>query len=298
MKHLADASIITAMVTPFDKNGTVALNRVGPLVDYLIGNGTEALVVAGTTGESPTLDRSEEMSLFKTVIAHVNGRIPIICGVGTNDTAETVTFLKKVAKLEGVSAALCVVPYYNKPSQEGLYQHFKTLAEASNLPIMLYNVPGRTGISMSVATTLRLAQLPNVIGIKDCQGLEAISEIVEHAPDGFLVYTGEDALAMPAKVIGATGVISVSSHVVGSEMSHMFQAISVGNIEKAAKYHRQLISVYQAVFSCPSPAPIKAVYNRQDLFVGNPRLPLVACTADETEVILTKIKAFKKLQNE
>ncbi|AQP53500.1 4-hydroxy-tetrahydrodipicolinate synthase [Vagococcus penaei] len=295
--QLQNVTIWTAMVTPFNTEGKLAIDKVGPLVDYLLANETEGLVVAGTTGESPTLNREEELELFKEVIRCVDGRVPIICGVGTNDTAETVKFIKQVAELDGISAGLCVVPYYNKPSQEGMYRHFKTLSEASNLPIMLYNVPGRTGVSLSVETTLSLAQLPNIIGTKDCQGLEAIAELVECAPDDFLIYTGEDALAMPAKIIGATGVISVASHVVGKEMFAMYQAIQLGDLIKAAKYHRVLLSTYQAVFSCPSPSPVKAILNQWGIEVGEPRLPMVACTNDETMDILTKINQSKQIIN-
>ena len=294
MKNLREASILTAMITPFDESGVLAMERVEDVVNYLIEHHTEGIVVGGTTGESPTLSETEKLALYQETIRAVAGRVPVICGVGSNDTAASVSFIKKVAELEGVAAGLCVVPYYNKPSQEGMYQHFKALAEASDLPIVLYNVPGRTGVNLEVETTLRLAKLPNIIGTKDCSGIEAFTSIVNQTSDDFLVYSGEDHLAYPTKMVGGSGIISVSSHVVGNEMYEMYQALEEKNIEKAAQIHGLLNPVFDAVFSVPSPAPIKAIYNEWGLAVGDPRLPLVPCNTQERKRILTEINQVVK----
>lgn len=283
---LGKASILTAMVTPFDDHGVVDYKKLPKLIEYLLAHHTEGLIVSGTTGESPTLSQDEALELFAATIEIVAGRVPIICGVGSNSTHVTCEFIKKVAKIEGVTAGLVVVPYYNKPNQEGLYQHFKAVAEASELPIMLYNVPSRTSVNMEVDTTLRLAALPNVIGTKDCSGADALALIKAKAPEDFLVFSGDDAMAFTAKTLGAQGIISVASHVIGDEMFAMYQLIEQGRLAEAVAIHAQLLPKMQAVFSVPSPAPIKAVLNHRGIDVGGLRLPLVACTPVEKENIL------------
>ena len=294
MKRLETARILTAMVTPFDKKGALAMEMIPVVVNYLLEHHTEGIVVGGTTGESPTLSEEEKLILYKETIKAVAGRVPVICGVSSNDTRSSASFIQQVAKLEGVSAGLCVVPYYNKPNQEGLYQHFKTLAEASDLPIILYNVPGRTGINMTVETTLRLAEIPNIIGTKECQGLEAFTQLVTNVPQNFLVYSGEDHLGLFCRLIGGAGIISVSSHVVGNEMYEMYQALEEKDIDKAARIHKELSPVFDAVFSVPSPAPIKTIYNEWGLIVGEPRLPLVSCDENEKRKIMTEINQVLK----
>ncbi|OTN86405.1 4-hydroxy-tetrahydrodipicolinate synthase [Enterococcus sp. 7E2_DIV0204] len=285
--NLENATIITAMVTPFDESGAIDFAKLPQLVDHLLDHHTEGIILAGTTGESPTLTHDEEIELFNEVIRLVDGRVPIICGVGTNDTRDSVEFVQEISAIRGIDAGLAVVPYYNKPNQEGLYQHFKAIAEASDLPIILYNVPGRTVASLDVATTLRLAELDNIIAIKECFGLDALTELVEKAPKDFLVYTGEDSLAFSIKAIGGQGVISVASHVFGTEMYDMFQALDHGEIKKAASIQRQLLPKMNALFSVPSPAPVKAVLNQMGISVGDLRLPLVPCTSEEKAKILS-----------
>lgn len=287
---LKNARIITAMVTPFHPDGSLAVSLLPEVIEYLLSHGTEGLVVAGTTGEAPTLSKDEKILLFKETIRLVNHRVPVICGIGSNSTQETMGLVKEVAQLEGVTAGLCVVPYYNKPNQEGIYQHMKAVANASDLPLILYNVPGRTGVSMSLETTVALSQLPTIIGTKECDGLDVMSQIIEQTEDDFLVYTGEDSLALPTLAIGGQGVISVSSHVVGDNMQAMYRAFQSGETSEAAKIHRQLIPSYNAVFSFPSPAPIKAIYNEWGLTVGDPRLPMTACTKQETIELMKDIK--------
>lgn len=284
--NLTNASILTAMVTPFNEVGELDYQQLPILIEYLLSHHTEGLVVAGTTGESPTLTETEMLALFKETVKIVNGRVPIICGVGSNSTQQTIEFIKKVAEIKGVSAGLVVVPYYNRPNQAGLYQHFKAVAEASPLPIILYNVPSRTAVNMDVATTLRLAQLPNVIGTKDCSGIEAIAHLKAQGPKDFLIYTGEDTLGFAAKTVGAQGVISVASHLLGDEMYRLYQLVEAGQLPEAGHLYRQLLPKMEAVFSVPSPAPVKAVLNHRGILVGDVRLPLVACTSVEQENIL------------
>lgn len=283
---LTSATIITAMVTPFDEEGNVDFTRLPELIEHLLSTHTEGLVVAGTTGESPTLTHDEEFLLFEEVIRLVNGRVPIIVGVGTNDTRDTINFVKEVEALGGIAAGLAVVPYYNKPNQEGLYQHFKAIAECSTLPIILYNVPGRTVANLAVATTLRLAELENIVAIKECAGIEAITELVEQAPQDFLVYTGEDGLAFHTKALGGHGVISVVSHIYGNEIYAMYQALENNQLSEAAGLQRKLLPKINALFSVPSPAPIKMALNYLHIPAGGLRLPMVECSETEKEQIL------------
>ncbi|MGK0551633.1 4-hydroxy-tetrahydrodipicolinate synthase [Enterococcus faecalis] len=285
--NLKNARIITAMVTPFDETGAIDFQKLPPLIEHLLAQHTEGLILAGTTGESPTLSHDEEIDLFHEVIRLVAGRVPIICGVGTNDTRDSVAFVKEISAIDGIDAGLAVVPYYNKPNQAGLYEHFKAIASASDLPIILYNVPGRTVASLEVATTLKLAQLENIVAIKECSGLDTLAELIEQAPNDFLVYTGEDSLAFAAKALGANGVISVVSHVLGDQMHAMYQALDSGEVALAASIQRNLLPKMDALFSVPSPAPVKAVLNARGIKVGSLRLPLVPCTTEEKQTIIS-----------
>jgi len=285
---LKKTKLFTAMVTPFDANGNIDYEALPTLIDYLLATGTQGLVVCGTTGESPSLSHDEKINLLNAVYKHVGKNVPIIMGIGSNNTAETIAFTKEVDELGYVTAGLAVVPYYNKPSQEGLFQHFNAVAHCSDLPIMLYNVPGRTGTNLEVETTLRLAECPNVIAIKECNGLDAITELLAKAPSDFYVYTGEDALAFHAYNLGALGVVSVTSHVAGLEFKEMFDAIDKGYASHAASLQKQLLPKVQAVFSYPSPAPIKALLNKNEIKVGKCRLPLVDLSEDEMHEVLLK----------
>ncbi|MEG0267534.1 MAG: 4-hydroxy-tetrahydrodipicolinate synthase [Carnobacterium sp.] len=290
---LTSARILTAMATPFNEKGELDFDRLKPLIDYLLANGSEGLLIGGTTGESPTLSHDEKIGLYKKSVEAINGRVPVIVGTGTNNTAETISFTKEVENIKGIDAVLVVAPYYNKPNQAGLYAHFEAVSKNTVLPIIVYNVPGRTSVSIDAATTIRLANLDNIIGVKECMGLDAMSEIIEKTKDDFLVYTGEDNLAFPAKCIGATGVISVASHVLGNEMKEVYDLFDEGKISDAAKQHRQLIPKMNSLFSVPSPAPVKMVLNTLGITVGSVRLPLVDCTQEETRHILEILKVEK-----
>jgi len=274
--------ILTAMVTPFDQNGEIDFSATKNLINYLIANGTDGIVVAGTTGESPTLATEEKVELFKFVVEVVDGRVPVVAGTGSNNTRASVN-LTKLAEDTGVDGIMLVVPYYNKPSQEGLYQHFKTIAEATTLPIVLYNIPGRSVINMSVETVVRLAQIPNIAAIKDASGnLDAMAKTISQTPENFSVYTGEDSLTLPALSIGATGVISVASHIIGNEMQAMIAKFKNGNTQEAAQDHRRLLPIFNGLFAAPNPSPVKAALNLKGIPVGGVRLPIIPLNVQET----------------
>lgn len=228
--QLRDVKLITALITPFHEDGSINYDALPELIEHLLAHHTEALLLAGTTAESPTLTHDEELELFAAVQKIVNGRVPLIAGVGTNDTRDSIEFAKEVAKFGGFAAGLAIVPYYNKPSQEGMYQHFKAIADASDLPIIIYNIPGRVVVEMAPDTMLRLAEHPNIIGVKECTSLANMAYLIEHKPEDFLVYTGEDGDAFHAMNLGANGVISVASHTNGDEMHAMLEEIGRAHV--------------------------------------------------------------------
>lgn len=273
--------ISTAMVTPFDNNGNIDFQKTEKLVEYLIHHGTDSIVVAGTTGESPTLTTEEKLALFKHVVSVVNKRVPVIAGTGTNNTRASIELTKK-AEQTGVDAIMLVTPYYNKPNQEGIYQHFKAIAESTHLPVMLYNVPGRTSSSIAPETVIRLSEIDNIVAIKEASGdLDNMAKIIEKTPDDFALYTGDDSLTLPTLSIGGDGVISVASHVVGDEMQEMIQAFLSGDVKKAGSFHRRLLPLMKELFKAPNPVPVKAALQIKGLDVGPVRLPLVPLTTDE-----------------
>ncbi|WP_102693892.1 4-hydroxy-tetrahydrodipicolinate synthase [Rummeliibacillus pycnus] len=285
--------ILTAMVTPFDQNGEIDFPATKNLINYLIANGTDGLVVAGTTGESPTLSTEEKVELFKFVVDTVAGRVPVIAGTGSNNTRASVN-LTKLAEDTGVDGIMLVVPYYNKPSQEGLYQHFKTIAEATTLPIVLYNIPGRSVINMAVETVVRLAQIPNIVAIKDASGnLDAMAETISQTPEEFSVYTGEDSLTLPALSIGATGVISVASHIIGNEMQAMITKFKNGNTQEAAQDHRRYLPIFNGLFAAPNPSPVKAALNLKGIPVGGVRLPIIPLNDNEINALQEVLRVVK-----
>ncbi|MEH7480171.1 4-hydroxy-tetrahydrodipicolinate synthase [Neobacillus drentensis] len=277
--------VLTAMVTPFDQNGEIDFNATRTLVDYLIENGTDGIVVAGTTGESPTLTTEEKVALFKFVVDAVNGRVPVIAGTGSNNTRASIS-LTKLAEETGVDGIMLVAPYYNKPSQEGMYQHFKAIAESTPLPIMLYNIPGRSVVNLSVETIVRLSQIPNIVALKEASGnLDAMAEIISQAPSDFTLYSGDDGLALPVLAIGGAGVVSVASHVIGNEIQEMINHFKNGNVQDAASAHRRLLPIMKALFAAPNPAPVKAALNMNGVNVGGLRLPLLPLTTEEQRAL-------------
>jgi len=280
--------IATAMVTPFDNKGNIDFDKTTQLVNYLIDNGTDSLVIAGTTGESPTLTTEEKVALFRHVVSVVNGRIPVIAGTGSNNTRASIELTKK-AEDAGVDGVMIVAPYYNKPSQEGIYQHFKAIAESTPLPIMVYNIPGRAVVNIDVETIIRLAEIPNVVAVKDASGnLDAMTEIIAKTDETFKLYSGDDGLTLPVLAIGGHGIVSVASHVIGNEMQEMIAAFESGERDKAAKLHQKLLPIMKGLFAAPSPAPVKTALQIKGLDVGTVRLPLVPLTEQE-RVKLTEL---------
>ncbi|UYP09134.1 4-hydroxy-tetrahydrodipicolinate synthase [Priestia megaterium] len=284
--------VATAMVTPFDHKGNIDFEKTTQLINYLISNGSDALVIAGTTGESPTLSTEEKLALFRHSVKVVDGRVPVVAGTGSNNTYASIELTKKAEEI-GVDAIMIVAPYYNKPNQEGLYQHFKTIAESTELPVMLYNIPGRSVINMSVDTIVRLAELPNVIALKDASGdLDAMTAIIAQTSDDFALYSGDDGLTLPVLAIGGTGIISVASHVIGNEMQEMVKLYESGNPKEAAKIHQRIVPVMKSLFAAPSPTPVKTALQLKGLDVGSVRLPLVPLTEEERQTLVSTLNTL------
>ncbi|WP_419246952.1 4-hydroxy-tetrahydrodipicolinate synthase [Bacillus velezensis] len=274
-------NISTAMITPFDSKGNVDFQKLSTLIDYLLKNGTDSLVVAGTTGESPTLSTEEKIALFEFTVKEVNGRVPVIAGAGSNNTKDSIKLTKK-AEEAGVDCVMLVTPYYNKPSQEGMYRHFKAIAEETSLPVMLYNVPGRTVASLAPETAIRLAEIPNISAIKEASGdLDAITKIIAETPKDFYVYSGDDGLTLPILAVGGRGVVSVASHIVGSDMQQMIKNYTNGQTATAALIHQKLQPIMKELFKAPNPAPVKTALQLKGLDVGSVRLPLIPLNEDE-----------------
>lgn len=287
--------LLTAMITPFDKDMGVNYDMARKLARYLAETGSDGLVVAGTTGESPTLSREEKLELFRVVVEEVGGRVTVIAGTGSYDTAGSVA-LTQAAEKVGVDGVMLVCPYYNKPSQEGLYQHFKTVAKSTHLPVLLYNIPGRTGVNMLPATVARLAEVENIVAIKEAAGsMDQVSELRRLLPDGFAIYSGDDSLTLPMLSLGAKGVVSVASHLVGQRIKEMINAFMAGNVTLATQIHLELYPVFKGLFITTNPVPVKAALNMLGHQVGPPRLPLVEASAQEKENIKKMLAEAKLL---
>lgn len=284
--------ILTAMVTPFNDNGEINFQAVEQLVNHLIENGSDGIVVAGTTGESPTLTYEEKIKLFEAVVSAANKRATIIAGTGTNNTKASIELTKKAEQI-GVDGIMLVAPYYNKPSQEGLYAHFAAIAKETTLPVMIYNIPGRSAVNISVETTVRLSKIDNIVATKEASGdVNAMAQIVELTDDRFSVYSGDDSLTLPSLAIGSKGVVSVASHIIGTEMKTMIEEFLRGNVVEAASLHRKLLPIMTALFAQPSPAPVKAALNMKGIPAGSVRLPLVPLTKEQEE----RLKAIIETQ--
>jgi len=277
--------IITAMVTPFNKEGKIDFPATKNLLDHLMNNGTEAVVVAGTTGESPTLSVEEKVKLYEFVVEQANGKIPVIAGTGSYDTQSSIELTIKAEKC-GVDGIMLVAPYYNRPSQDGLYAHFAAIAHETTLPIMIYNIPGRTGCNIEVDTIVRLAEIDNIVSVKEASGnLDQMTEIISRTKDDFVLYSGDDSLTLPVLSIGGKGIVSVAAHIVGKEMQQMVQAFTNGDVATAGELHRSLLPTFQALFAAPSPTPLKAALNLQGIPVGDVRLPLVPLNNEQLEAL-------------
>jgi 4-hydroxy-tetrahydrodipicolinate synthase len=267
--------LITAMITPFDEKGKVDYAQAKRLANALLDSGSDGLVVSGTTGESPSLSTEEKLRLFAEVKEAIGDRGAVIAGTGNYNTAESIE-LSKEAERAGADALLLVVPYYNKPPQEGLYQHFKSIAENVHLPCMLYNVPSRTSLNMTSETTLRLSQVDNIVGVKEASSdLDQIARIIDGAPDGFRVWSGNDNETYYMMTMGGYGVVSVASHLVGKHIKHMMGLLLEGDVEKAGAEHRRLLPIFKVLFVVSNPIPVKYAVNQAGFNAGDPRLPLV-----------------------
>ncbi len=276
--------MITAMVTPFNENREPDYNRAQELVDRLIKGGNDALVICGTTGESPTVFYPQKMDLFKATIEAAAGRIPIVANVGDNSTDDSTSFAKQVEKLD-VDGFMCVVPYYNKPPQEGIYQHFKTIASAVEKPIILYNIPGRCVVNMEAETTLRLARdCKNVRAVKEASGkMDQIQTIIDQAPDGFAVYSGDDSATYEIMKRGGDGVISTIGNVAPARMKEIVQCCADGRFDEAKKLHDRLLPLMEGLFATSNPILVKEALALSDFPVGGVRLPLVDATEEQSE---------------
>ncbi|GFP29855.1 4-hydroxy-tetrahydrodipicolinate synthase [Candidatus Hakubella thermalkaliphila] len=277
--------LITAMVTPFDQNLEVDWKTTRKLVRWLIENDSDGVVVAGTTGESPTLSKEEKLELFQVVKEEAGDKLVVIAGTGSNSTRDSIA-LSKEAEKTGVDGIMLVTPYYNKPPQQGLYQHFKAVAEETSLPIILYNVPSRTARNIDADTVIRLAEVPNIVAIKEASSdFNQIGRIVKETPEDFLVYSGNDIDTLPILALGGVGVVSVASPLVGKEIKEMIQAFADNDLLKARDIHFRLMSIFNNLFLTTNPIPVKAAMKMAGLDVGPPRPPLVEATEKEKEVL-------------
>ena len=267
--------LITAMVTPFDEQGQVDYEQAKRLAKAMLDSGSDGVILSGTTGESPTLSTEEKLRLFSEVKGAVGDSGAIIAGTGNYNTAESIE-LSKEAEKEGVDGLLLVVPYYNKPPQEGLYQHFKAVAGNVNLPCIVYNVTSRTSLNMTHETTIRLSEIDNIVGVKEAgSDMDQITRIIDGAKPGFLVWSGNDNETYYIMATGGYGVVSVASHLVGNQIKQMMGYLLEGDVEKAAAEHRRLLPLFKVLFVVSNPIPVKYSLNQVGFNVGNPRLPLV-----------------------
>lgn len=276
--------MIPAMVTPFDENLDLDLDRAQKLADRLVRGGSDSLIINGTTGESPTVFYPQKMELFRAVVEAVGGRVPVIANVGDNCTADTVKFADDFKKT-GVDGFMCVVPYYNKPPQEGLYRHFTTIARSVDLPIILYNIPGRCVINMTAETTLRIARdCDNVIAIKEASGkMDQIERIIEEAPSGFAVYSGDDSATYEIMKAGGAGVITTIGNVAPERMKEIVELCADGKFEEALKAHEALLPLMDGLFETSNPILVKEALKLCGFPVGGVRLPLVDATKEQSE---------------
>ena len=281
---------IVAIVTPMHEDGSLDLDGMRRLVDFHVQEGTDAICVVGTTGESPTVNVDEHHELIRLVVEQAAGRVPVIAGAGANSTAEAIE-LTQFAKEAGADAALSVVPYYNKPTQEGLYRHFRAIAEAVDIPVILYNVPGRTVADMSNETTLRLAQIPNIVGIKDATGnIDRVGDLIARAPQGFAVYSGDDASACAAILMGGQGDISVVANVAPRLMHELCAAALGGDLVKARQLNSRLLGLHHQLFCEANPIPVKWACQQLGLIGEGIRLPLTPLSAEYHERVRAALR--------
>ena len=285
--------LLTAMVTPFDSQGEVDYLQAKKLALALLDSGSDGVVVSGTTGESPTLSSDEKLRLFSVIKSAVVGRGVVVAGTGNNDTKESQEVTREAEKI-GVDACLLVVPYYNRPTQQGLWEHFKNIAQSTTLPCIVYNVPSRTVTSLAADTLIKLSQIDNIVGVKEASGdLGQIAAIIQGTREDFLVYSGNDSDTFPLLALGGYGVISVASHLVGMQIKVMMDKFLNGEVREAAKIHRYLLPLINTLFIVSNPVPLKWALNYVGFPVGKPRLPLVEPDEKSANLIQTMLKKYK-----
>ncbi len=285
--------LITAMVTPFDTEGKVDYSQAKKLAQALLESKSDGIVVSGSTGESATLSHDEKLRLFAEIKSVVGKQGIVIAGTGNYNTAESLELTREAERV-GVDACLLVVPYYNRPTQEGLFAHFKTIAEATNLPCIIYNVPSRTITNLNAETAIKLSQIGNIIGVKEASAnLDQIAKIIQSTSDGFLVYSGNDSDTLPILTLGGYGVISVASHLVGKQIKEMIENFLSGKTTEAAIIHRHLLPLINALFIVSNPIPLKYALNYLGFLVGKPRLPLTEPDEKSAKTIRTTLENFK-----
>jgi len=281
------------MVTPFDARGEVDYQQAKKLALSLLDSGSDGVVVSGTTGESPTLSQEEKLRLFAEVKSALGNRGVVVAGTGNNDTRESHELTREAEKI-GVDACLLVVPYYNRPTQQGLWEHFKAIAHSTTLPCIIYNVPSRTVTNLAADTLIKLSQIDNIVGVKEASGnLGQIAEIIQGTGEDFLVYSGNDSDTLPILTLGGYGVISVASHLVGIQIKGMMEKFLNGNPQEAARIHRYLLPLVNALFIVSNPVPVKWALNYVGFPVGKPRLPLVEPDEKSADLIKAKLKNYK-----
>lgn len=282
---------MVAIVTPMFEDGRLDLEALRQLIDFHVDAGTDGIVIVGTSGEAPTVDFDEHHLLIETAVNHTAGRIPVIAGTGANSTKEAIELTEK-AKSLGADACLLVAPYYNKPTQEGLYQHFAAVAQAVDIPQILYNVPGRTGCDISNDTALRLAQVDNIVGIKDATGsIERGTDLILRAPKDFAIYSGDDATGLALMLLGGHGVISVTANIAPKQMHNMYIATKSGQLAEACKINAKLFGLHQKLFVEANPIPVKWILQEMGLIKSGIRLPLVNCSARYHDDLRSAMKA-------
>lgn len=289
-------SIATAMITPFREDGSIHFEMVSDVVEHLIANGTDSIVVCGTTGESPTLSHDEKVALIRFVVKTVHNRVTVIAGTGSNNTQASID-LTKEAEAAGADGIMLVAPYYNKPNQRGMYEHFAAIAQSTTLPIMLYNIPGRSIVNIQPQTVLQLSKIPNIQIVKEASGnLDQMTEILAGAPDGFTVYSGDDGLTLPLLSIGGAGVVSVAAHVVGNDMQKMVKAFKEGRHEEAASIHQALLPLIRALFATPNPSTVKYALTKLGIGSEYVRSPITLLTDEEKSAFDDVWQEYEKKQ--
>ncbi len=286
--------IITAMVTPFNSKREIDFNKAESLTEHLVNNGTDTLLVAGTTGEGPTLTHEEEFELLSTIKRANRNRAKVIMNAGSNCTDTAITSAKWAEK-EEVDGILSVVPYYNKPSQSGMISHFSAIAESTNLPVIIYNIPGRTGVNMQPQTVKKLAEkYDNIVGIKQSfADMDAVTEMKMICPEDFAIYSGDDSLTLPMLSVGAYGVVSVASHILGTDMKSMIRNFKTGDVKASLNMHKKLYPAFKKLFMAPNPVPVKAALAHFGIIEDYVRRPLVELTADEKEELFSVIDRYE-----